>query len=205
MLAAARGFVVLAGALAVTLTLFWAMRYLVFGAEMVLADDERRPPIQIVRIKRDSETRIRKRTLPNRSQPEPPPETPKVDRSAAQTKGAIAIGVEAPALETRLDLKNALQLGAAPSDSEEAPLIRVNPIYPPRALSQGLEGFVLVQFDITASGATTNVKVIDSKPKGVFDRAAVRAVRKWKYRPRVVDGKALAKTGIRVNFPFTME
>lgn len=61
--------------------------------------------------------------------------------------------------------------------------VMIAPSYPNRALSRGLEGFVDVRFAVTATGATTNVEVLRAEPEGVFDRAAMRAVKRWKYLP----------------------
>lgn len=61
--------------------------------------------------------------------------------------------------------------------------VMIAPTYPDRALSRGVEGFVEIRFAVTAIGTTTNVEVLRADPQGVFDRAAVRAVKRWKYLP----------------------
>ena len=83
-----------------------------------------------------------------------------------------------------------------------------NPIaarYPSIALEKSLEGYVDVIFDITPTGSTTNVRVLAAEPARVFNRNAVKAVKKWKYRPQVEDGVAVAVTGVVARVHFELE
>ena len=73
------------------------------------------------------------------------------------------------------------------------PLVQVDPDYPPRAKQQGIEGWVEVGFQITPVGTVDNAVVLRSDPPYVFDRAAIQAIRKWRYNPKVVDGKAVSR------------
>jgi protein TonB len=83
-------------------------------------------------------------------------------------------------------------------------MVRVAPVYPSRALAYGIEGYVVVQFDVTADGRVVNVVIIESTDS-VFNKAAIRAAGKFKFKPRVVDGLALASYGIRNMFSFEIE
>jgi len=75
-------------------------------------------------------------------------------------------------------------------DGEHIPLVKVAPQYPRRAITQGLEGYVVLSFTITPTGAVADPVVIESHPGLTFDKSAINAVRKFKYRPKVVNGKA---------------
>ncbi len=68
----------------------------------------------------------------------------------------------------------------------------VSPTYPQDALSKGVEGWVDISFGVTASGQVVDVRVDDAKPRNQFDRAALVAVRQWKYEP-TADGSDLAQ------------
>ena len=61
--------------------------------------------------------------------------------------------------------------------------VMVPPTYPARALTRGIEGFVDVQFQVNAMGSTAEVRIMRANPEGVFDKAAIRAVKRWKYLP----------------------
>lgn len=90
-------------------------------------------------------------------------------------------------------------------DGEPIPYIRVAPLYPQRQLSLGREGFVDLAFSITKSGATSNVRVIYAEPERVFDKAAVKAVKKWKYKPLVKNGEATQKDGLSTRVRFKIQ
>ncbi len=90
------------------------------------------------------------------------------------------------------------------TDGPLVALVRVSPVYPSRALTYGIEGYVVVQFDVTAEGLVVNVVIIESTDS-VFDSAAIKAAERFKFKPRVVDGLALASYGIQNMFRFTLD
>ena len=90
-------------------------------------------------------------------------------------------------------------------DREMVPEVRVQPIYPRSALEQGIEGWVQLDFDISATGKTQNIRVRDARPKGMFEMAAKRAVARWRYKPTVVDGVPRGTTGLQVQLNFKLD
>ena len=64
-------------------------------------------------------------------------------------------------------------------------------VYPPEAARRGIEGQVVVRYDVTAEGNVTNAAVVGAVPPGVFEEAALRAVRSWRFRPSVEHGKRI--------------
>ena len=83
-------------------------------------------------------------------------------------------------------------------------LVRVSPTYPARAQQAGLEGWVLVQFDVLATGTVTNIRVIESSATA-FENAARNAAARFRFKPRVIDGVAIETTGVQNLFRFHME
>lgn len=59
----------------------------------------------------------------------------------------------------------------------------VAPQYPKRALKEGVSGFVTLEFVVNAEGEPSGVSVVDAKPEGLFERAALSAVKRWRYEP----------------------
>ncbi len=90
-------------------------------------------------------------------------------------------------------------------DGDATPIVRIEPKYPIQAARDGKEGWVKLSFSINEIGGVEDVTVIEAQPKRVFDKEARRALRKWKYRPKVVDGKALRQTGLTVQLDFKMD
>ena len=78
--------------------------------------------------------------------------------------------------------------------------MRINPDYPPRALSRGLEGWVQVQFTITATGTVANAVVVNAEPKNIFDDAALKAIARWRYNPKVDGGVAVERSACKRSF-----
>ncbi len=88
---------------------------------------------------------------------------------------------------------------------ELTPLVRFPPEYPMIAVRNNIEGYVLLRFVVTETGAVADPEVLRAEPPGVFDRAAMRAVLRWKYQPQIVDGKPTSViTYTRVAFQMVM-
>jgi protein TonB len=90
-----------------------------------------------------------------------------------------------------------------PIESSE-PIVRIEPKYPKPATDDGIEGWVTVSFTINEVGGVEDVEVLDSHPSKVFDREAKRAVRKWKFRPVIVDGVPQKKYGKEIKLDFKL-
>lgn len=63
---------------------------------------------------------------------------------------------------------------------------------------------VLLQYDINEEGKTENIKVLESTHLGIFDRKAIDALSKWLYRPKLVDGKPVKRTGLTVQLEYDL-
>jgi periplasmic protein TonB len=108
-----------------------------------------------------------------------------------------------PRMEANVKIN--MSLPQSSGDSDYMPVLKVAPLYPPRAEKRRQEGYVLVEFTVTRSGEVRDVKVIESKPRYVFDRAAIEAARKFKYKPRKVDGEPVEVSGVQNKFLFRLE
>lgn len=74
---------------------------------------------------------------------------------------------------------------------------KVSPKYPKRAANRRQQGWVKVQFIITASGRVKSPFVVSSKPSGVFNKAALKAIRRWKFKAKIVNGQAVAQKAVQ--------
>lgn len=93
-------------------------------------------------------------------------------------------------------------IGAEEGDA--TPIVRIEPKYPVQAARDGKEGFVQLSFTITETGEVDDVNVIKAEPKRIFDREAIRALQKWKYKPKIQDGKAVRQPGMTVELVFKL-
>ena len=94
--------------------------------------------------------------------------------------------------------------GGYSSDSPIATVL-VQPEYPARALAKGIEGYVDVRFDVTPAGTTQNITVIGAEPQNIFDKAAIKAVKNWKFQPVVIQGEAKPYSGMEQRITFQMQ
>lgn len=84
------------------------------------------------------------------------------------------------------------------------PIVVIRPMYPREAAMKGQEGWVKVEFIITAIGTVKDPRVVDAKPPRVFNREAIRAILKWKFKPRVIDGVAVDRPATQI-IDFSLE
>ena len=90
------------------------------------------------------------------------------------------------------------------SDGPLVSVINVQPTYPAAAAQRGLEGTVLVQFDVLTDGTVDNVAVVESS-NAIFEGAAMQAAHRFRFRARIVDGEPRISRGIRYQFRFEMQ
>ncbi len=84
-----------------------------------------------------------------------------------------------------------LMLGACASANRPLQLISgQGPVYPPGAQSQGIEGLVVIRYDVNVAGMVENARVVRSDPAGLFDDAALAAVRSWRFNAPIMAGEA---------------
>ena len=109
------------------------------------------------------------------------------------------------AVDVGVDMTGGPDLSLAASDTDIVPIVRVNPQYPLRASERGIEGWVEVQFTISRAGTVKDPVVLNAKPQNMFNRAALRAIRKWKYNPKIEDGEPVERPGVKVRLTFQLQ
>lgn len=92
-----------------------------------------------------------------------------------------------------------------PSDAQLTIAMGYQPAYPNSAAMRGIEGFVVVGFSVSAAGEVFDAHILESNPKGTFDKSALKAIKKFKYRARTVDGKPVSTAGQRYMFSYKLE
>ena len=193
-------------AVVASLGLFWLMQFLISSRSRLYEDVTRGRVVEFVRIKREAEVETKKRELPEKRDKEEQPPAPDIDLSSSVAKPEHeALAIADPSADFDLDLGGGPDLGGASSDSDIIPLVRVLPQYPPQAVSRGIEGWVVVEFTISEAGTVKNPVVLESHPSDIFNREMLRAIRKWKYKPKIVDGVPVERPGVRVRQNFSLE
>ena len=184
----------------ITLGLLWVMHVLIHSDPLDVKEPLPRPKIAWAEVREDST--VDDAPPPDRIPPPitPPPTITEVDIDP--TGGGITVKV--PGGASHIPRTGQALNFSAVGDGPLVAIVRVQPDYPARAAQQDLEGWVLVEFDVTEAGTVENVRVIESSHR-VFERSAIRAALRFRYRPKVVDGLPQATYGIRNRFRFEME
>jgi len=189
----------LAGA-AFTSAMFWLLWSLI-ETSFEVGDRAEAARIEFSRMRRDTEVATKRDEKVERERPPPTPETPRMAFSAGGIDNNVA--QLAPVVDARGAMSRMSM--TAGSDRDVIPLVRINPDYPPRALSRGLEGWVQVQFTITPTGTVTDAIVVNAEPKNIFDDAALKAIARWRYNPKVEGGVAVERVGVQTIIRFQLE
>jgi protein TonB len=188
-------------AIGVTFGLFYIMQALILGKDTKLGEAGVNM-IDFVRLKKDSDLETKKRKMPDKVEPEEPPPPP--DLTTARTdKPSEDMGDMAFAIDVDVDL-GGTNIAIAASDADVIPVVRVPPQYPLRASERGIEGWVELEFTISKLGAVKDPTVLSSSPSSIFDRAALKAIRRWKYNPKIEDGEAVERPGVKVRLKFEL-
>jgi protein TonB len=172
------------------------------GSEFFLKEQEA-VKVEFTRLRKDTETASRRQAKAKRDRPDITPQAPKMAFTSTSASTA-AVAMLQPEVNARAAMSK-MTVNVGGSDRDIMPLVRINPDYPPRAQSRGVEGWVLVQFTITAAGTVRDAKVIDASPKGYFEDAALKAISRWRYNPKVQEGVAVERVGVQVKLSFNME
>lgn len=184
---------------AVTFGLLFVMQYMITSGQNALSEEGAFRIVDFVRVERNEVVEEKKEKPDKPPEPEQAPEMP--EPQIGNFDSAIRIAMVAPPVSMNSNIGG---LGFGVSDGEYLPIVKVAPVYPPRAAARGLEGYVIVQYTVTTTGDTRDVQVIEST-SSLFDRAAVDSASKYKYKPRVIDGTPVEVAGVSTRIIFELE
>ena len=186
----------------VTMSLLFLMQVLIATGKQALTKPRDRAKLEFVRVKRNEALNTEDFTPEKPPKPpETPPETPPQDMDNIDPT-APTINVAPPSVATETSIGGPGGMNIAEGDY--LPIVRVAPVYPARALSRGLEGYVDMAFTVTTTG-TVKDPVVMFSTSSLFERAAIRAVLKFKYKPRVVDGVPVEVPNVKTRITFKIE
>ncbi len=197
----------------VTLFLFYVMQALIQSSEKVLKEDVLGNLVDFVRVKQEPELERRQRK-PKKPPPpdEPPPNLPPQNFNISIDNAGFSM--QQMDISVNADISGGV-FGI--SDGDYLPIVKVQPQYPRRAVSRELSGWVIVEFTVTEQGTVSNPFVVENcgrilhpgqpiecvdSPNSIFDSAATKAALKFKYKPKIMNGKPVATAGVRTKIIF---
>ena len=189
-------------AVPIALGLFYLMQSLI-DTQFEQEDVKTRKIADIVVPDKVIETNL-KEVLPEKVEDpdEPPPDMEPLD---FDTNLDMSTANMAPTVAVNVSINAS---GLSSGDGEYLPIVKVAPIYPRRAQTRGITGYCIVTYTVTTTGAIRDPYVdneTDCSPKGIFERASLKAALKFKYKPRVVDGQAIEVAGVQNKFTYELE
>tara|TARA_B100000963_G_scaffold360806_1_gene393223 strand:+ start:1611 stop:2354 length:744 start_codon:yes stop_codon:yes gene_type:complete len=184
-----------AGGTVVSFASILLMALLIATGEVSLDDMKLRKIVDVVMPVRDPEL-IDSVERPEEAEPEPDQLPPEVDIENIED-------LLDQSVNPNLNFKR--RRSGVFMDGSYVPIFQVPPQYPRRAAERGIEGCVVLRYVVTEVGSVRDPEVIKSIPQGIFDRAAIRAALRYKYKPLIRDGNAVEVEGVTQRITFVLE
>jgi protein TonB len=189
----------------ISLALFWLMQTMISNNQQGFEKTENLYMTEFVRLKRETKLQTKDRKIPDEPPPEKRPPPPKMQMQQVQVTQNNLPQMDMPNLDIPLQtdkfsgsLISGVQLGVGKISTNVFPLVRIPPRYPMRAANRGIEGWVKIEFTITEEGTVKDAIVVDAQPGKIFDRAALKAIKRWKFKAKVIDGEAFEQRALQV-------
>lgn len=197
----------LPASLLISVSLFSFMAWMVDKGNQRAPEASEAVRFDMVMVENEADVQRRQRSVPE--QPEPPQAPEPMDLSQADTQMepmSQMTPVSALGLNTALEgiAISAPNLKGTMGNQQALPLFRVDPRYPSKALKRRVEGYVIMRFTIDATGRPKDIEVIEAEPQRMFEREAIRALKKWKYQPKVEDGVSIEQYGQTAKVEFKL-
>ncbi|MCG8413050.1 MAG: energy transducer TonB [Pseudomonadales bacterium] len=209
---------ILFGALGINLSMFLLMDNMISQDRVRVVDLVETQAIEFVRSPMEEELRTKDRRST------PPPKPQEIQRPQAEVTDIAQRASSFPAQAAAFNVTSLLGeggaagvaigqtlVGAGGNDlgvmmaDDLVPLSMLPPQYPPAARARGTEGWVDLLFTVTDRGIVSDAQVIESEPAEIFDRAAIDAALRWRFRPVVENGEPLTVfRQVRINFTLEM-
>ena len=197
-----------------TLFLFWFMNFMINRDDNKLDESTVYKLIEFVELKKEMVQPEIKKELP--PEPKQEKEPPKLTNEVVENQNVNDMQEQTPLKLNMPNLDGGMKVGGAPKmlspmqalrvDAALTPMVQIKPVYPSREKRMGVEGYVKVELDVDALGHVLSVTILESEPAGAFDKSVLRALKKWKFRPKTVDGVAVGQKGVlTLNFKLGQE
>lgn len=199
---AIRWFITIPVAAIVTVGLFLAMRALIAKEfqpqdKTETASFEINPKVEDVKV---IEREIKVDKIKKVDTPPPPPQ---IERAQADKPTEKIASLEGAIPEFEAPKIDAQNFKIAVSDRDAQPLVRIPPIFPPRFLQGDNSGFCKVRFDVSPEGQPFNVETTLCT-SNQLKSATIKSVQKWKYNPKIVDGRSVSRSGVESTIRFDL-
>lgn len=189
----------------VTFVLFAIMIAMIKIGQQPVTSDVSLNMVDFIRQKRDRDLNL------DELKPEPPPlpaapppparlQMEKFATAAVTEHSLPGMTIDAP---IGIGTGQGVSIGAGGGDY--LPIAQVAPQYPRNALVQGIEGWVLVEFTIGTEGQVKDPRIVKAEPPGIFDTAALDAVKRFRFKPRTIGATPVEVSGVQNRIKFRLQ
>lgn len=203
-----------AGAVLITLILFWFMQMLIAPPKEIPKPPESINMVEIVEVVPEDDSVSEEASSAAPPAAPPPPSMPSLSNLTIPVQQAPSVNVSMPTPEISADVGTGQSFGKAFGGFGTAgsgsgkdgygsgkgfkgkplvPLSTARPQIPESAYRRGIEGWVEVVFTVTGDGRVVDIKIIDAEPKGIFEGPAVESIAEWIYPRYYKGGKPVAR------------
>lgn len=184
---------------AMTFALLFAMHSLIAVQSAELSESPRTTQLTFLRDIPKEELIKEEFEKPEKTERIDPPDLPQTT-DVFDDGIFVSVGRKPP---TPTGPRNAQEISFV-SDGPLITIVRVQPTYPASAIQRGIEGFVVVEFDVFTDGTVGNITVIESS-NSILERSAIQAAERFRYKARVVDGEPLTTSGVQYKFRYEID
>lgn len=180
--------------------LFLIMRSFIANKAVVPTESNNTQIINFVAAPKQQPVQTKNRKPPPKpQQTKAPPSAPKVNVSQPQAAQVPHLNIDIP----NIGVPTPGAGGAGPylgsgytsnylsQNGEAIAIVPIQPTYPIQAQLNGVEGYVTIEFTIQPDGTAANPSIVKAHPRRVFNSAAIQAILRSKFKPKVVNGKAI--------------
>lgn len=190
-------------AIIVTFSLFMLMQRLIRVDEIELEEAPEELSFDITQEVEEINARTRDTSIDDVQTVDPPPPPPQVERQAADLPSESLSTIVGSIPEFDTPELNSGNVSFNVSDRDAQPLVRIPPQYPVRAAERGLEGYCDMRFNVSPDGTPVDIEAVNCT-SSLFQRSSIRAVERWRYSQRIVDGVPQMRTGVQTRIEYEL-
>ncbi len=180
------------------------MQYMILNNQIVFEKSRDLSMVDFLRMQRKTEIKTIQRRLPDKPPPQKRPPPPRMEISqpnpAQQRPDFDMPNLDMSIQNDRFQgpIVSDLKIQPGKISTQLIPMFRIAPRYPARARMKRVEGWVKIEFTINEQGEVADAVVVESHPKRIFDHEALRAITKWKFKPKIVGGKPIQQRAVQL-------
>jgi|TARA_B100001093_G_scaffold186020_1_gene178773 protein TonB len=179
--------------------IFLLMQYLITTDVFSKRKDSDISFLEFIRINTDDSLQERDRKIPDRPKPEKrPPPPPDIELKQETTMVRPNLDIELPNFSVPTDFSGAFlgnldNLGG--TSSALIPMVKVQAQCPLQAIQGGVNGTIQIYLIVNPNGKVSNARVVRDTNNKMFNKQALKAIRRWQFKPKIINGIPVEQAG----------